>query len=300
MTDARKEALERVPYIHYQVRFKKDVDKAPVQALIDSGSEVNTIYPSFAKQLGLPIKPTDVGAHKIDGTTLDTHGMVVASFSVVDKANRVRFFEETFLVANVSPEVVLGMPFLILSGADVNFSGRELWWRTYTTKEAFPTTRRVELVGKKEFAAAALDPEYKTYVVHVASLSSTPLPSRNVHPSRRPQISGLIAEEAPTKVPAEYLDFADVFSSDLASELPEHTGINDYAIELVKGQQPPYRSIYSLRPVELETLKAYIETNLANRFIKPSKSQAGAPSYLTRSQTALSNCVSTIEASITS
>ena len=133
-------------------------------------------------------------------------------------------------------------------------------------------------MGKKEFAAAALDPEHETYVVHVASLSSTPLvASLNVHPSRRPQISGLIVEEAPTTVPAEYSDFADVFSPDLASELPEHTGINDHAIELVEGcQQPPYGPIYSLGPVELETLKAYIETNLANGFIRPSKSPAGA------------------------
>ena len=80
------------------------------------------------------------------------------------------------------------------------------------------------------------------------------------------------------KVLAEYSDFADVFSPDLTSELPEHIGINDHAIELVKGcQQPPYGPIYSLEPVELETLKAYIETNLANGFIRPSKSPAGAP-----------------------
>ena len=140
--------------------------------------------------------------------------MVVAAFSVEEKANRIRLFEEIFLVANVSLEVVLGMPFLTLSGADVDFLGRELRWRTYTTKEVLPTTRRIELVGKKEFAAAALDSEHETYIVHVASPGSLPL---NVHPSRRPQISGLIAEEAPTKVPAKYLDFADVFSPDLAS-----------------------------------------------------------------------------------
>ena len=269
MTGAREEALERVPCIHYPVQFK-DTDRAPVQALIDSGSEVNAIHPSFVKQLGLSIRPTDVGAHKIDGTTLNTHGIVVAAFSVVDKANRVRFFEETFLVANVSPEVVLGMPFLTLSNADVDFSGRDLRWRTYSTEEALPTTRRVELVGKKEFAAAALDPEHETYVVHVGSVRSDASPSSSpldVHPSRRPQISGLIAEEAPTKVPAEYSDFADVFSLDLASELPKHTGINDHAIELVDGcQQPPYEPIYSLRPVELETLKTYTETNLGQWF----------------------------------
>ena len=86
-------------------------------------------------------------------------------------------------------------------------------------------------MGKKEFAAAALDSEYKTYIIHVESVSSNVLPSSS--PFDRPQISGLIAKEAPTKVPAEYLDFADVFSPDLASELCEYTGINDHAIELV-------------------------------------------------------------------
>ena len=53
-------------------------------------------------------------------------------------------------MANVSPEIVLGMPFLPLSSADVDFFRRELRWRTYTTEEALSTTRRVELVDKKE------------------------------------------------------------------------------------------------------------------------------------------------------
>ena len=51
MTGAREEALECVSYIHYPVQFKKDTNKAQVQALIDSGSEVNAIHPTFAKQL---------------------------------------------------------------------------------------------------------------------------------------------------------------------------------------------------------------------------------------------------------
>ena len=140
-----------------------------------------------------------------------------------------------------------------------------------------PTTKCVGLVSKKEFAAAVLDPEHETYVVHVASLSSIPLASFDIHPSRESQISGLIAEEAPTKVPAEYSDFADVFSPDLAMELPKHTEINIHAIDLEESKQPPYEPIYSQGPVKLETLKTYIETNLANNFIRPSKSPAGAP-----------------------
>ena len=74
-----------------------------------------------------------------------------------------------------------------------------------------------------------------------------PEDGEGVHPSRRPHRAGLIAKETPIKVPVEYADFA--FSPDLASKLPKDTGIKDHVIE----------------PVD------------ANRFIKPSKSPAGAP-----------------------
>ena len=205
-----------------------------MSALLDSGSEVNAIHPTFAEKLGLVVQTTNIGAQKIDGTTLETYGMVVAAFSVTDQADRVRFFEETFLVANVSPDVVLGMPFLTLSGADVDFPKRELRWRSYTIEEALPTTKQVELVGKKEFAAVALDPGHETFVVHVAFLESPSNTQKgDVHPSRRAQIAALVANEASTSISTEYSDFADVFSPKLASELPEYTGINDHAIKLV-------------------------------------------------------------------
>ena len=136
------------------------------------------------------------------------------------------------------------------------------------------TTRQVELIGKKEFAAAALDSEHEAFVVHVAAPSVDS--GDKVYPSKRVQIAYLKANEAPTKVPSKYADFANVFLPKLAAKLPKHTGINDYAIELVDDWQPPYSPIYSLGPMELETLKAYIKNNLANGFIRPSKSPAGA------------------------
>ncbi len=97
-----------------------------------------------------------------------------------------------------------------------------------------------------------------------------------MHLSKRAQIAYLIADKVLSKVPSKYANFADVFSPKLATELLEHTGINDHAIEFVDNWQSPYSPIYSLGPVELETLKAYIENNLANGFIRPSKSPTGA------------------------
>ena len=52
--------------------------------------------------------------------------MVIAAFSVTDQANRVKLFEIIFLVANVSPDIILEILFLTLSDANVNFLKREL------------------------------------------------------------------------------------------------------------------------------------------------------------------------------
>ena len=81
-------------------------------------------------------------------------------------------------------------------------------------------------------------------------------------------------------MPAEYSDFANVFLKESAKVLLERTGINEHAIEQEDGKQPPYGLIYSLGSVELKTLKTYIKTNLANGFIRPLKSPAGAPILL--------------------
>ena len=59
-------------------------------------------------------------------------------------------------MANVSPEIVLGMLFLTLSSADVNFLDRELRWKIYTIQAALPTIIRIEPVGKKELQLQSL------------------------------------------------------------------------------------------------------------------------------------------------
>ena len=124
--------------------------------------------PAYAKRLGLKIRKTNVGAQKINSSALETFGMVIADFQVEDKGGRPRFFQETFLVADTKFEVILGMPFLKLSNANVSFDEKTLMWKFYITSEALLTTERVRLVDPKEFVIAALDADSKTFVVHVA------------------------------------------------------------------------------------------------------------------------------------
>ena len=80
-------------------------------------------------------------------------------------------------------------------------------------------------------------------------------------------------------VPVKYSDFAEIILKELVKVLPEQTCINEHAIKLEEGKQPPYKPVYSLGLVELETFKIYIETNLANSFIQLSKFPTSAPIF---------------------
>ncbi len=104
---------------------------------------------AYAAELGLTTQKTSIGAQKIDGSPLETYGMVSACFSLQDSLGRVRFFEETFLLADTSMEVVLRMLFLALNNADFQFSAKKFTWRTYTAAEALPTTSQVKLMDKR-------------------------------------------------------------------------------------------------------------------------------------------------------
>ena len=98
-----------------------------------------------------------------------------------------------------------------------------------------------------------------------------------VHFKKQAQIRALLFNKALTEILAEYSDYSNVFLVENTTELLKNTGINKFAIKLEKSKQPFFKSIYSLGPIELEILKTYIETNLANNFIRLSKSSIGAP-----------------------
>ena len=182
------------------------------------------------------------------------------------------------------------MFFLKISNVDVSFDNGTLTWKSYITNKALPTTERVQLVHLKEFVIAALDADSETFVVDVAireqeemAMNSKKKAQIKVQSRAQSkaqsgaQVGALIFNKATTEVLAEYSDYSDVFSAENVAKHSENNGINEHAIKLEEGKQPSFEPIYSLGPVKLKTLKTYIETNLANGFIRPSKSPAGAP-----------------------
>ena len=78
------------------------------------------------------------------------------------------------MFADTSINMVLRMLFLIFPNANILFGEKELEWKSYTTAENVSTTKRVELIDKREFAAAGLDKNAETFMVYVATLLATP------------------------------------------------------------------------------------------------------------------------------
>ena len=164
--------------------------------------------------------------------------MVLANFQLEDKQERTWFFQETFLVANTAIKVVLGIFFLALSKVQINFAERELTWKTYSLNEALPTTKRVQIIDCREFAAIALAVDKKVFVVYVAYLGVKML----IYPAWKAQMALLLAKKV--SVPKEYTDFSDVFSKELGVVLPERSDINEHTIDLEPDKQTLYRPIY--------------------------------------------------------
>ena len=99
--------------------------------------------PTYIERLGLKTQKTNVEAQKIDGSTLETFGIVIADFQVEDKGGRPRFFQKTFLVADTKFEVILRIFFLKLINADVLFGEKSLMWKSCTANQVLLTTKQV-------------------------------------------------------------------------------------------------------------------------------------------------------------
>ena len=106
----------------------------------------------------------------------------------------------------------------------------------------------------------------KTFIMHIVILDIL-----RVYLFQTAQIRLLQVNKIPITIFAKYSNYIDIFLFKFAIKLSKYIDINNYTIKLEKNKQPFYSLIYSLKLIELEILKVYIETNLVNSFIKSFK-----------------------------
>ena len=129
------------------------------------------MLPAYITKLGLRIRKIGVSAQKINRSHLDTFEIVIVDCLVKNKFERIRFFQKIFLLANISLEIVLKMLFLTFSKADIWFAEQKFVWMIYIAAEALPTIRKLEIIDKMKFAAATLNEDNKTFIVHIVALA---------------------------------------------------------------------------------------------------------------------------------
>ena len=90
---------------------------------------------------------------------------------------------------------------------------------SYIVAKALPTTKRVEVIDKKEFAKGALDEHVKASVMHVTFLSII-----SIYLAKEDLMALLVVKKV--KVLTEYSNFSDVFLKQKASILLKITKLN--------------------------------------------------------------------------
>lgn len=93
--------------------------------------------------LGLYVYLTNIKAQKIDKFILLIYSMVLATFQLEEKQERMRFFQKIFLIANIAIEIILEMFFLIFSKIEINFVDQKLFLKTYILDKALLITKQM-------------------------------------------------------------------------------------------------------------------------------------------------------------
>ena len=100
--------------MQFQIDKKKDT-----LALLDFEKKVNAMTSAYTAQLDFKVRKTNIGTQKIDKSSLETYAIVIATFKVLHHLGHSWFFQESFLLTDISLKVILGMLFLIFNNVDV-------------------------------------------------------------------------------------------------------------------------------------------------------------------------------------
>ena len=124
----------------------------------------------------------------------------------------------------------------------------------------------VSIVGPHAFAMLCNQPDVQLFTMSFSQAVELAFTQTDIT-SLDPDLS---------TIPPEYHEYAELFSDKETEKLPPHRPYN-HQIPLEPGSTPPFGTIYSMSPTELETLRKYIVENLKKGFIRHSQSPCGAP-----------------------
>ena len=157
------------------------------------------------------------------------------------------------IISSPKHPLVLRLPWFELHNPNIDWRKREI--RYWQSRES---THKISIISLHQLREEGRKESMLVFALSVKPSNTT--------------------KEETIQLPKKYYHYAHVFYKVKASTLPHHRPY-DCPIDLQPRKEPSLGPIYNLSPTKLEVLRSYIEENLANGFIRHSKSLAGAPIF---------------------
>ena len=234
-------------------------------ALLDSGANSCFMDREFAlsQKILLNKLPSPVAVGVIDGRPIASGDIVEESEPIRVVLGHLASIISFNIIRSPKHPIVLGLPWFELHNLRIDWTKRTIEDTQEERTKVSSDTRPHKL---STISLCQLRAEGGTEDMFVFAIVATPSST---------------LQEGDIKLPDRYKEFSDVFDKVKANTLPEHRPY-DCPIDLQPGKEPPWGPIYNLSPVELETLREYIDENLANGFIRHSRSPGSAPIFFVK------------------
>ena len=255
----------------------------PFVALLDSGSSHCFVDEVFAKKNKFVLSklPSTIPLRLFDGSARNSVSHktnIPLTFSTGE--NHLNEFYVTKLDKGYS--VVLGYDWLVRHNPSIDWAETKVVFPGAVKAPGGPSAPvspkfDIKFVTAKTISCLCCETGNSVYCLEHHSdtgYNSTPHsePPSDSHSVR----TSSLAPDTMNRIPVDYHEFHEVFSSAKADTLPPHRSY-DLQISLEEGAKPFHGPIYSLSPPELAALREFLEEHTRNGFIHPTKSPWGSP-----------------------
>ena len=256
-----------------------DFPSMPLRALVDSGSSHCFIDISVAQKYSLPLRSiAPIPLRLFDGLSRSMIQFMV-TLPIVFSSGKICNIPFYVTTLDNSASAVLGYDWLTRYNPLVDWvNGRITFQDTETPNSSSPPTANSDEEATSDSDSDAQTKPSVSLLGAAAYLRACKLPGSV---QMRLHLRAANAHSDPTppdlsSVPAEYHDFAEVFSDAKANTLAPHRPY-DLRIELEEDKPIPPSPMYSLSAVEQKALREFLDENINSGFIRQSASPHGAP-----------------------
>jgi transposase InsO family protein len=257
-------SLEELPTTKPLI-IKGTLNHAPISILIDSGATGNFISQQAVDHFSFSIDSVPsisiVFANGAKGVCNKAATAAYLRFQEHEERINLR------VVSLPKHDIILGKPWLEKWNPIIN-------WRTHEI--TFPEKKLSDPPKKTEAQTPETVNHMQISVITPQQLRQTWKPEDQLFICEISEDHLVNSNATDPRIQPLLQEFQDVFPDELPLELPPHRPC-DHRIKLEDGSVPPWRPIYRMSPLELDSLKEELDRLLRNGSIEPSVSPYGAP-----------------------